>query len=167
MDDFGFEFWQRQEIFRFSKSSRSSLAFLQPLIQWILGCSFPWVKRPRRDVDHSPPASAVTGWNCTATPARCLHGMARNNLNLYAFYKSYFGGSGVVWFVRRLPMFRRKLLFCLQLRKGENLLPCLVETLQLVYILYQLKRLHTISSWVFTVDLPIILSSCSVILFQI
>jgi len=39
--------------------------------------------------------------------------MARNNLTLYAFYKSYFWVSGVMWFVRRLLMFRRKLLLCL------------------------------------------------------
>jgi len=66
--------------------------FLQHPIKWILLGSFPWVKRPRRDVDHSPPPSAVTWWHYTDTPSRCLYGMARDNLTLYAFYMSYFLG---------------------------------------------------------------------------
>jgi len=39
------------------------------------------VKRPGRDVDHSPPsgAEAKNEWSYTSTPRICHHGMDRDN----------------------------------------------------------------------------------------
>jgi hypothetical protein len=41
-----------------------------PPIQWVPGALFPWVKRPRREADHSPPTSAEVNkiWIYTFTP---------------------------------------------------------------------------------------------------
>jgi hypothetical protein len=44
--------------FLFSKSSRQALGFTQPPKRWVPGAYSPGVKRPGRDADHSPPASA-------------------------------------------------------------------------------------------------------------
>jgi hypothetical protein len=43
--------------------------------------SFPGVKRPRRNVHHSPPTSAEVknAWSCTSTPPVYLHGVDREN----------------------------------------------------------------------------------------
>jgi hypothetical protein len=48
-------------------------------IQWVPGALSPGVKRPGREVDHSPPASAEVKkmWIYTATPIR-LHGVVLN-----------------------------------------------------------------------------------------
>ena len=49
--------------------------------RWALGCSslFRGVKRPGRDVDHSPPASAEVkhDWSYTSTPCICLRDVDR------------------------------------------------------------------------------------------
>jgi hypothetical protein len=54
----------------FSKSSRPALRFTQSPIQWVRGAVFPGVKRPGREVDHSPPTSAEVKpmWIYTSTP---------------------------------------------------------------------------------------------------
>jgi hypothetical protein len=44
--------------FLFSTSSISALGSTQPPIEWVPGGSFPGVKRPGREADHSPPSSA-------------------------------------------------------------------------------------------------------------
>jgi hypothetical protein len=44
--------------FLFSTSSRQALGSTQPPIQWVPGALSPAVKRPGRQADHSPPASA-------------------------------------------------------------------------------------------------------------
>jgi hypothetical protein len=44
--------------FLFSTSSRPALGSNQPPIQWVPGVLSPGVKRPEREADHSPPASA-------------------------------------------------------------------------------------------------------------
>jgi hypothetical protein len=48
----------RVKNFLFSTSSRPALGFTQPPIQWAPGALSPGVKRPGREADHSPPASA-------------------------------------------------------------------------------------------------------------
>jgi hypothetical protein len=52
------------------------------------GGSFPEVKRPRRDVDHTPPARAeVTNkWSYTSTPPICLYNVDRENFYLFYVY---------------------------------------------------------------------------------
>jgi hypothetical protein len=42
----------------------------QTPIQWVLGALSPGVKRPEREADHSPPASAEdkNAWGYTSTP---------------------------------------------------------------------------------------------------
>jgi hypothetical protein len=54
----------------FSTASRPALGSTQPLNQWVPGVLSPGVKRPGRETDHSPPASAEVKkiWICTSTP---------------------------------------------------------------------------------------------------
>jgi hypothetical protein len=56
--------------FLFSTSSRPALGSTQPPIQWIQGALSPGAKRPVRESDHSPPASAEVKkmWIYTSTP---------------------------------------------------------------------------------------------------
>jgi hypothetical protein len=44
--------------FLLSTTSRPTLGSTQPPIQWVLGALSPGVQRPRREADHSSPASA-------------------------------------------------------------------------------------------------------------
>jgi hypothetical protein len=48
----------RVKNFLFSTSARPPLGSTQPPIQWVLGALSSGVKRPAREADHSPPASA-------------------------------------------------------------------------------------------------------------
>jgi hypothetical protein len=63
----------RVKNFLSSKLSRPALRSTQPPIQWV-----PGVKRPGREVDHSPPTSAEVKkmWIYTSTPR--LHGVVLN-----------------------------------------------------------------------------------------
>jgi hypothetical protein len=56
--------------FHFSMSSGPALGSTQPPIQWGTGPLTSAVKRPGREADHSPPASAEVNktWIYTATP---------------------------------------------------------------------------------------------------
>jgi hypothetical protein len=56
--------------FLFSTSSRPALGPTEPPIQWIPWAVSPGVKRPWRETDHSPPASAEFKkmWIYTFTP---------------------------------------------------------------------------------------------------
>jgi hypothetical protein len=56
--------------FLFSTSSRPALGPIQPPIQWVPEALSPEVKRPGRQADNSPPASAEVKkmWICTSTP---------------------------------------------------------------------------------------------------
>jgi hypothetical protein len=60
----------RVKNFLFSTASRSNLGPNQPPIQWVPGAPFPVVKRPGREADHSPPASAEVKrtWAYTSNP---------------------------------------------------------------------------------------------------
>jgi hypothetical protein len=55
--------------FLFSKSSRPVLRSTEPPIQWVPGALPPGLKRPGREVDHSPPTSAEVKkmWIYTST----------------------------------------------------------------------------------------------------
>jgi hypothetical protein len=59
----------RVKNFLFSKSSRPALRSTQPPIQWVTGALSAGVKRPGREVDHSPPTSAEVKkiWIYTST----------------------------------------------------------------------------------------------------
>jgi len=52
-------------IFPFATASRLTLGPTQTPKQWVPGALSPGVKRPKREVDHSPPSRA---WGCTSTP---------------------------------------------------------------------------------------------------
>jgi hypothetical protein len=54
--------------------------------KWI-SCFFSGIKRPERDVNHSPPSRAEfrNDWSYTATPPICLYGMERENFNFCLF----------------------------------------------------------------------------------
>jgi hypothetical protein len=60
-------------------ASRQALDSTKPLIQCVPGALSPGLKRPGREVDHSPPTSAEVDkmWIYTATPIR-LHGVVLN-----------------------------------------------------------------------------------------
>jgi hypothetical protein len=53
----------------FSTTSRLALDFTQPPMQGVKGTLSPWVKRPGREVEHSPPTSAEVKitWLYTST----------------------------------------------------------------------------------------------------
>jgi hypothetical protein len=57
-------------MFLFSRSSRPALRSTQPPLQWVPGDLSPEVKRPGREVDHSPPNSAEVKkmWIYTSAP---------------------------------------------------------------------------------------------------
>ena len=59
-----------------SKLSRLALESAQPPIHWVL-YSFPGLKRPVHETEHSPPSTVEVKneWNYTSTPPVCL--MAR------------------------------------------------------------------------------------------
>jgi hypothetical protein len=54
----GFDCRQGQGIFLYSTAARPALEPTQPPIQWVSGALSPGVKRPGREVDHSPPSGA-------------------------------------------------------------------------------------------------------------
>jgi hypothetical protein len=56
--------------FLFSTSSRPVLGSTKPPIRWVMGALFPEVKRPGREVDHSPKTTAEVKKTCiyTSTP---------------------------------------------------------------------------------------------------
>jgi hypothetical protein len=60
----------RDKNFLFSISSRLALGPTQAPSQWLPGALSPGVKRPVREADHSPPASAEVKkmWFYTSTP---------------------------------------------------------------------------------------------------
>jgi hypothetical protein len=66
----GSEFPSGVKNLHFSMSSRLALGPTQPPIQWVPGALSPWVERPGREADHSPPTSAKVKkmWVCTSTP---------------------------------------------------------------------------------------------------
>jgi hypothetical protein len=57
-------------IFFFATASRETLGPTQPLIQWVPAPVTPGVKRPAREVEHSPSSSAEikNPWSYTSTP---------------------------------------------------------------------------------------------------
>jgi hypothetical protein len=72
----------RVKNFLSSKSSRRALGFTQLPIQWVPGALSQWVKRPRRETDHSPPVSAEVKkmWIYIHSLTR-LHSVVLNSLS--------------------------------------------------------------------------------------
>jgi hypothetical protein len=64
----GFDFWQRQEIFLFSMESRPALKPTQSPIQWVLWALSPEIKQQWRDIEHSTPSSAEVKKDGAITP---------------------------------------------------------------------------------------------------
>jgi hypothetical protein len=69
----------RVKNFLFSTSSRPALRSTKLPIQWVPGAVFPGLKRPGREADHSPPASAKVKkmWIYIHSTIR-LHGVVLN-----------------------------------------------------------------------------------------
>jgi hypothetical protein len=63
--------------FLFATASQPALQPTQPPIQWAPGALSLGIKRPGRDVDHSPPPSdeAKNAWSYTSTPSIRFHGV--------------------------------------------------------------------------------------------
>jgi hypothetical protein len=73
----GFDFRRGLGIFLFTTASRTAVDPTQPPIHWVPGVLSLGVKRPGRDVDHSPPSSAEVKESaelCFQSPIR-LHGV--------------------------------------------------------------------------------------------
>jgi hypothetical protein len=71
--------------------SENRLDQLSRAFSFLLGrhrSSSPTVKRPGRDIYHSPTytAKVKNAWSCTATPLICLHGVVTNNFTLFNSY---------------------------------------------------------------------------------
>jgi hypothetical protein len=66
----GFDSPRGLGIFLFTTASRPALGPTQPPIQWVSGAFSLGVKRPMREVDHSPTSSdeVKTAWSYTSTP---------------------------------------------------------------------------------------------------
>ena len=97
-----FESWQR---FSLLENNRDRLWSLPGLTSSAYMCSFPWAKRPGREIDHSHPSSAEVKneWSCTSSPPVCLRGMDRDNFTLRQCHVlAYFGSASLVdtlvWF---------------------------------------------------------------------
>ena len=75
MGDPGFESQQGQEIYLFSKTVQTGSRAQRASYSRGTGVFSRVVKRPRREVDHSPPSSAEVKneWRDTSTPPICLH----------------------------------------------------------------------------------------------
>jgi hypothetical protein len=69
LDDRGFKSWEGLGIFLFTTASRLALGPTQPPRQWVPEALSLRVKRPGREVDHSPPCSAEieNAWSCTSS----------------------------------------------------------------------------------------------------
>jgi hypothetical protein len=61
----------------FTTETRPALGPTQAPIQWVPGGSFPGIKRPGRETDHTPPSSTEVqnAWSSTSTPSIRCHGM--------------------------------------------------------------------------------------------
>ena len=82
MDSHGFKFWQRYEIFIFSKTSKLALRPTKPPIQWYWD-SFLRVKCAGREVKLLPPSTAKVKdkQSHTFTPPVSLHGIQTKLFN--------------------------------------------------------------------------------------
>jgi hypothetical protein len=81
LDGQGFKSWQGENIFLYSKTSGPALGPIQPLFSGCSGSS-PGIKRPGRDVDHSPPSrtEVKNEWSFTSTTPVCLRTTLTFNL---------------------------------------------------------------------------------------
>lgn len=72
----GVQFPAQSRKFHFSKTSWPALAPTQPSIQWV-----PKVRRPGREINHSPSSRAEVSneWNYTPSSSMCLYGIHRDN----------------------------------------------------------------------------------------
>lgn len=74
--------WYRrgEQILTFRKTPRSALEPTQPPVQRVPD-SWPWAKRPRHEVNRSPPAGAHVRneWSPTSTSATHRHGDSTDN----------------------------------------------------------------------------------------
>ena len=82
----------------FSSPKRPDLLWAPPSIL-LTGYrnSFPGIKRPGREVNHSPPSSFAVknGWNRASVPQLCVHAVERDNF----FFPIPFGNKNrVFWF---------------------------------------------------------------------
>jgi hypothetical protein len=77
LDNRGFESRYGLGIFLFSTASRPVLGPTQSPVQWVPGSLSLAGKRPGREANHSPSASAKVKnvWSCTSTSPMRLHGV--------------------------------------------------------------------------------------------
>jgi hypothetical protein len=86
---------QQQEIFVFSKTSKPALKPTHLPTPWVSGAVSPGVKRPRREVNNSPPSNAEdrNEWSYTSDPPICLHGVDEVNFTVVFLFNDAVGSS--------------------------------------------------------------------------
>ena len=80
--DTGIKFPALVGIHLLTRTSLTGSGFRQFPVQWVSKVLSSAVKRPGREVNHSPPSSAEvkSRWSCTSYPFILLHGVHRGNL---------------------------------------------------------------------------------------
>jgi len=129
-------------IFLFTIVSRTALRPTQTPIQWVPGFLSLGIKRPGREVGHSPPSSAEVknAWSYTSTPTYVFvpWGLVKHRDNfifyctvsLWAFMKMYGSWNSIIHFLRNyicwedcfLVNLRHKMQFLLN-EQRQNLNP--------------------------------------------
>jgi len=85
----GFETWQGQNIYLYSKMSRPVLRYTQPPFQ-VPRALPPWVEQPGHEADHPYPRNAKVKytWFYTSTPPICLHAVDRDTFTFTLYSNS-------------------------------------------------------------------------------
>jgi hypothetical protein len=78
-----------------AKTSKPALKPTHLPTPWVPRAVSPWVKRPRRKVNHSPSSSAEARneWSCTSAPPLYLHGVDEDNFTLILLFNDAVGSS--------------------------------------------------------------------------
>ena len=102
LDDLGFKFWQKQEIFLFSKASQTSSDAHPSLIINGFQDSLPGVMQPEHDADHPPPSTAEVRNERShiSTSFICLHRMHIDNFTFvtyHQFWQPILNNSFLTW----------------------------------------------------------------------
>jgi len=86
----GFESRQTYEIYLVSKKPRPASCPLNHLFNEHCG-SFRGIKRPGREIDHSPPSSAEVKneWSFTSSLPTYPHSVGRDNFFLFSLYSGF------------------------------------------------------------------------------
>jgi hypothetical protein len=123
-------------IFLFTTASRTALGPTQPPIQGVPGVLSLWVKRPRREVDHSPPSSAMA-W-CLVKAQGQLYLYLLPLLTDYWLPKKDY----IPWSWLHFRTSHR-----LKLQECRFQATCFTIRTRLAFSIYQREQTHGVSEW--------------------